>query len=178
MMNSLAKLWSFMERVRKNNLYISRYWYIFCTILTAHFVRCVMKHPITGFMFSIRYRYALSQGIVMNEVLTQGEVFSISTLIYARLRRVAGRVIDVMYMVENKNYAQHVVDLATATQDSELQRLAARLYSVMDLSVEPEVEQIEELIAEPIMEETYHSDVTEEEIYRAQVSHHYIGALR
>ncbi|CAB1214135.1 hypothetical protein SFB21_1451 [Acinetobacter bouvetii] len=114
----------------------------------------------------------------MNEVLTQGEVFSISTLIYARLRRVAGRVIDVMYMVENKNYAQHVVDLATATQDTELKRLVTRLYSVMDLSVEPEVEQIEELIAEPIMEETYHSDVTEEEIYRAQVSHHYIGALR
>ena len=37
--------------------------------------------------------------------LGQSELFSIATLIYTRLRRVSGRVIDVMYLVENTDYA-------------------------------------------------------------------------
>ena len=34
-------------------------------------------------------------------VVSHADAFSIATLLYARLRRVSGRVIDVMYLVEN-----------------------------------------------------------------------------
>lgn len=104
------------------------------------------------------------------------EAFSAATLIYTRLRRVSGRVIDAMYLAENKDYARHVVDLALATGDTELVRQAERLRSFMDLDtvIEPEV------VAETVVEPTQYreDEVTEEEIYRAQVHHHYIGALR
>ena len=40
------------------------------------------------------------------------EIFSVATLIYTRLRRVSGRVIDVMYLVENSDYARAVLQLA------------------------------------------------------------------
>ncbi|TCB81597.1 hypothetical protein [Acinetobacter sp. ANC 4173] len=104
------------------------------------------------------------------------EAFSAATLIYTRLRRVSGRVIDAMYLTENKAYAKHVVDLAFATGDAELVRQAERLSSFMDLDtvIEPEV------VAETVVEPTQYreEEVTEDEIYRAQVHHHYIGALR
>ena len=54
-----------------------------------------------------------------------------------------------------------------------MQRQAERLRSLMVSEVEPDQMKIQEEIAE-----IYESEVTEEEIYRAQVSHHYIGALR
>ena len=107
-----------------------------------------------------------------------GDAFSVATLIYARLRRVAGRVIDVMYLVQNKDYAQYVVGLAQAEQDAELDRHAARLNALIVAEREPEFVVIQEekkVIAEIVQNEV---EVTEDEIYRAQVSHHYIGALR
>ncbi len=55
------------------------------------------------------------------------EIFSVATLIYTRLRRVSGRVIDVMYLVENSDYARAVLQLALATHDEELCRYAAAL---------------------------------------------------
>jgi hypothetical protein len=104
------------------------------------------------------------------------EAFSAATLIYTRLRRVSGRVIDAMYLAENKAYARYVVDLALATGDAELVRQAERLRSFMNLDtvLEPEV------MTETAVESTHYreNEVTEEEIYRAQVHHHYIGALR
>lgn len=43
-----------------------------------------------------------------------------ATLIYARLRRVSGRVIDASYLTENVEYAEHVMVMAKQTQDPEL----------------------------------------------------------
>ena len=45
-------------------------------------------------------------------VIITNEVFSVATLIYARLRRVSGRVIDASYLTENVEYAEHVVAMA------------------------------------------------------------------
>ena len=59
------------------------------------------------------------------------EIFSVATLIYTRLRRVSGRVIDVMYLVENSDYARAVLQLALATHDEELCRYALRLNSIL-----------------------------------------------
>ena len=113
------------------------------------------------------------QDTTINEFVNRSEAFSIATLIYARLRRVTGRVIDVTYLMQNQDYAKHVINLALSANDSELQRQAERLSSLMVCDLEPDQMKIQEEIAE-----IYESEVTEEEIYRAQVSHHYIGALR
>ena len=113
------------------------------------------------------------QDTTINEFVNRSEAFSIATLIYARLRRVTGRVIDVTYLMQNQDYIEHVIDLALSANDSELQRQAEHLRSLMVCDLESDQMKIQEEIAE-----IYESEVTEEEIYRAQVSHHYIGALR
>ncbi len=60
------------------------------------------------------------------------EIFSVATLIYTRLRRISGRVIDVMYLVENSVLCTCMwLQLAFATQDDELCRLCARLNSIL-----------------------------------------------
>lgn len=117
-----------------------------------------------------------------NGFVEQGEAFSIGTLIYARLRRVTGRLIDVLYLMENRLYAQHVVDLALAANDAELERQAGRLSSLLERENkinpmhEANTAEMNEFEAEKLFVEQH--GVTEEEIYKAQVSHHYIGALR
>ena len=129
--------------------------------------------------FIIRIKFNKTGGL--KEMSNHGfaahpEAFSAATLIYTRLRRVSGRVIDAMYLAENKAYARHVVDLAVATGDAELVRQAERLRNFMDLDAMIEPEVVTEKALEPVQ---YREDeVTEEEIYRAQVHHHYIGALR
>ena len=62
-----------------------------------------------------------------SEVLVNAEAFAIATQMYVRLRRVCGRVIDVMYLVNNKDYAKHIVDIALSTEDEELEKQVARL---------------------------------------------------
>ncbi|PCN61384.1 hypothetical protein [Acinetobacter sp. YT-02] len=113
------------------------------------------------------------------------EIFSVATLIYTRLRRVSGRVIDVMYLVENSDYARAVLQLALATHDEELCRYALRLKSIlanlMDADAEITSPQTEAQQLDAVENIENIDDLTEptaEEIYRAQVSHHYIGALR
>ena len=113
------------------------------------------------------------------------EIFSVATLIYTRLRRVSGRVIDVMYLVENSDYARAVLQLALATHDEELCRYALRLNSIlanlMDADAEITTPQTESQQLDAVENMENIDDLTEptaEEIYRAQVSHHYIGALR
>ncbi|MCH7307259.1 hypothetical protein MMO38_03755 [Acinetobacter sp. NIPH 1852] len=120
---------------------------------------------------------------VNNDVLVNAEAFTIATQMYVRLRRVSSRVIDVMYLVSNKAYAKHIVDIALATQDAELERYVARLSPLIDLYPEPKAvvvaEQKDNLENERVEAlDIYSSEVTAEEIYQAQVSHHYIGALR
>ncbi|ENX33794.1 hypothetical protein F889_02457 [Acinetobacter colistiniresistens] len=117
-----------------------------------------------------------------NEVLVNAEAFTIATQMYVRLRRVCGRVIDVMYLVNNKSYAQHVLELALATEDPELERFVIRLSPLVDLYPEATllVDEAKTEVKKQAVEvlESYPVEVTEEEIYQAQVHHHYIGALR
>ncbi|MEF9956555.1 MAG: hypothetical protein RSA22_11520 [Acinetobacter sp.] len=116
------------------------------------------------------------------ENVVNSEAFAVATQMYVRLRRVCGRVIDVMYLVQDQSYARYIAELALATQDVELQRQVARLSNCLDLYPEPPMLEVEEIQIEALekMEdfETYSQEVTAEEIYQAQVSHHYIGALR
>jgi hypothetical protein len=133
-------------------------------------------------VLALKFKF-VNMGILMQQVnndrfLAHADAFSIGALILTRLRRVTGRVIDVMYLVNNKSYAQYVIDMSLATQDPELNRHALRLQhlltqeqpssSIANDSTQQEIESMHGPV----------SGATEEEIYRAQVSHHYIGALR
>lgn len=89
------------------------------------------------------------------------------------MRRVTGRVIDAMYFVQNKDYAKYVIALALEAEDDELKRCVERLMVLTD-SI-PEQSQKEMTVSIQTSEE---SEITAEDIYRAQVPHHYIGALR
>ncbi|MGB5886366.1 MAG: hypothetical protein WBG77_06455 [Acinetobacter venetianus] len=117
-----------------------------------------------------------------SEVLVNAEAFAIATQMYVRLRRVCGRVIDVMYLVNNKDYAKHIVDIALSTEDEELEKQVTRLRPLIDLYPETAVvieeSKVETKKQKEVQQETYSMDVTAEEIYQAQVHHHYIGALR
>ena len=45
-------------------------------------------------------------------------IFSLATLLYARLRKVNSRVIDVVYLMQNPEYALHAANLALETNDT------------------------------------------------------------
>ena len=105
------------------------------------------------------------------------EAFSVATLMYTKLRRVIGRVIDVTYLIENTEYANHVLNLAFQSGDFELAQYAQRLKDILNLDVESQENKI--LASEDTTESTKSvSEATEEEIYKAEVPHHYIGSLR
>lgn len=59
--------------------------------------------------------------------LVEKELFAAATQFYVRLRRVNGRVIDVQYMIENREYAEHVLNYAEKIIDGELERHLTRL---------------------------------------------------
>nr|WP_101494819.1 hypothetical protein [Acinetobacter sp. NCu2D-2] len=107
--------------------------------------------------------------------LVTNEAFSIATLIYARLRRVTGRVIDVAYFTENMEYAKRIADLAVETQDEELLKLIEKLKIISGFDELDESKHGLEYDNEQDLERI---EPTDDDIYRAQVSHHYIGALR
>ncbi|WP_336031704.1 hypothetical protein [Acinetobacter pittii] len=108
-----------------------------------------------------------------NGFIANADVFSVATQIYVRMRRVTGRVIDAMYVVQNKDYAKYVIALALESEDDELKRSVERLQSLVDTIPEPSLK--EKIAVVKVDEE---SEITAEDIYRAQVPHHYIGALR
>ncbi len=108
-----------------------------------------------------------------NGFIANAEAFTLATQIYVRMRRVTGRVIDEMYVVRNKDYAKYVIALALEAEDDELKRCVERLMVLTD-SI-PEQSQKEMTVSIQTSEE---SEITAEDIYRAQVPHHYIGALR
>ncbi len=110
----------------------------------------------------------MGNGFIANAV-----AFTLATQIYVRMRRVTGRVIDAMYVVQNKDYAKYVIALALEAEDDELKRCVERLMVLTD-SI-PEQSQKEMTVSIQTSEE---SEITAEDIYRAQVPHHYIGALR
>ena len=111
--------------------------------------------------------------------VTSIEVFSAATLFYARMRRVNSRVIDVMYFVENKRYALYILKLALQSKDEELDRLSLRLQKLMNLDLfERENDSYEMAAPVNAYDDRLSHEATPEEVYKAQVSHHYIGALR
>ncbi|MDV7599082.1 hypothetical protein R4609_15720 [Acinetobacter baumannii] len=109
-----------------------------------------------------------------NGFIANAEAFTLATQIYVRMRRVTGRVIDAMYVVQNKDYAKHVIALALEAEDDELKRCVERLM-VLTNSI-PEQSQKE--MTTVSIQTSEESEITAEDIYRAQVPHHYIGALR
>ncbi|EKP69516.1 hypothetical protein ACBY43_002546 [Acinetobacter baumannii] len=111
--------------------------------------------------------------VMGNGFIADAEAFTLATQIYVRMRRVTGRVIDAMYVVQNKDYAKYVIALALEAEDDELKRCVERLIVLTD-SI-PEQSQKEMTVSIQTSEE---SEITAEDIYRAQVPHHYIGALR
>lgn len=62
---------------------------------------------------------------------SDSEIFSLATQFYVRLRRVTGRVVDVLYMVENTEYAKHLLHLAESIEDNELQRYVSSLNALI-----------------------------------------------
>ncbi|KHN66470.1 hypothetical protein AV645_02510 [Acinetobacter calcoaceticus] len=108
-----------------------------------------------------------------NGFIANADAFSVTTQIYVRMRRVTGRVIDAMYVIQNKDYAKYVIALALETEDDDLRRCVERLKMLVDTLPEPSQK---EKIA--VVKADEDSEITAEEIYRAQVPHHYIGALR
>ena len=69
----------------------------------------------------------------MNITAKKDDIFSVATLLYARLRKVNSRVIDVMYLMQDRSYAHHVVTLALETKDAELASYVERLRVLLDL---------------------------------------------
>ena len=64
--------------------------------------------------------------------MTEGERLSaVATHLYVRLRRDGGRVIDVLWLLRNQDYAREVVRLARAIPDAEVERLADRFEELM-----------------------------------------------
>ena len=113
------------------------------------------------------------------DIQQSNDKFSTATLLYARLRRVTSRVIDVMYLTENNDYAHYVIELALATNDSELQRLALKLDHLLpNQSFEMNKEIIKTQSAHRDLNSVQSSEPTQEDIYQHQVSHRYIGSLR
>ncbi|MBJ8480763.1 hypothetical protein I6M70_15490 [Acinetobacter pittii] len=108
-----------------------------------------------------------------NGFVSNADAFSVATQIYVRMRRVTGRVIDALYVVQNKDYAKYVIGLALESDDDELKRCVERLKSLVD-SI-PELSQKEKIT---VVNDDEDSEISAEDIYRAQVPHHYIGALR
>ena len=108
-----------------------------------------------------------------NGFIANADAFSVATQIYVRMRRVTGRVIDAMYVVQNKDYAKYVIALALESEDDELKRCVERLKSLVDTI--PELSQKEKIT---VVNDDEDSEISAEDIYRAQVPHHYIGALR
>ncbi len=113
------------------------------------------------------------------DIQQSNDKFSTATLLYARLRRVTSRVIDVMYLTENNDYAHYVIELALATNDSELQRLALKLDHLLPTqSFEMNKEIIKTQSTPQHLISVQSSEPTQEDIYQNQVSHRYIGSLR
>lgn len=113
------------------------------------------------------------------DIQQSNDKFSTATLLYARLRRVTSRVIDVMYLTENNDYARYVIELALATNDSELQRLALKLDHLLpSQSLEMNKEIIKTQSTPQHLNSVQSSEPTQQDIYQHQVSHRYIGSLR
>lgn len=62
---------------------------------------------------------------------TDNKLSAIATHLYVRLRRDGGRVIDAIWMVQNREYAAEVLRIARSMPDDEVLRLADRYEEIM-----------------------------------------------
>lgn len=62
---------------------------------------------------------------------TDNKLSAIATHLYVRLRRDGGRVIDAIWMVNNREYAAEVLRIARSMPDDEVSRLADRYEEIM-----------------------------------------------
>lgn len=120
---------------------------------------------------------------LLGGLVAKNSAFNTAILIYTRLRRVTGRVVDASYLSENIQYAQHVDVLIQSSGDAELLKYIEKLKHALGFSddfVEEQsvlsTQKTSPLTEEQELEPSYQA--TEEEVYQAQVSHHYIGSLR
>jgi hypothetical protein len=101
--------------------------------------------------------------------MTEGERLSaVATHLYVRLRRDGGRVIDVLWLLRNQDYAREVVRLAREIPDAEVERLADRFEELMFGIVKAPRQTSSSPVAAP----------TQAEQPPAQVETRYRGALR
>lgn len=121
-------------------------------------------------------------GEMLNDLVAKNNAFSAATLIYTRLRRVTGRVVDAAYLAENIEYAQYVDAIIEISADEELLKHIKKLKNA--LGIVTEIDRSEHLSEKNLAADLYKDELkpsyqaTEEEVYKAQVSHHYIGSLR
>ena len=115
------------------------------------------------------------QQVKTHDKETFSEKFSIGSLLYMRLRRVTSRVIDVMYLSENDAYAHYVVQLAMATDDNELHRLA---YRIQELLPEELINVQDEMPKNENYHLQYESEPSKEALIRKQLAQRYIDGLR
>ncbi|MEB3754486.1 hypothetical protein [Acinetobacter sp. MD2(2019)] len=102
-------------------------------------------------------------------VQTEAGIFALASQLYVRLRRVTGRVIDVAYLEQNQHYANEIIRIASQAPDAEVQQLAQRLRERIPT------------ISNHLNNDhssTARAEAAADEVFKAEVPHHYIGALR
>lgn len=85
--------------------------------------------------------------------MTSDEKFAAAAHLYVLLRRKSGRIVDTVWLLQNKDYAMEVLRLAREQVDDEITRLADR-FEVMMFG---EREVREEVSAAPAAQRYVHS---------------------
>ena len=98
-------------------------------------------------------------------------IFILQTQLYAGVRRVMSRIINVEYLNEGREYAHTILSLAEKSGDQALVKLSADLRTLMQLPVPAQVKKASSR-NEPILDKP----VSEEE--KTSPPRPYIGSLR
>lgn len=70
--------------------------------------------------------------MLLTPSITETELLAVAMQFYVRLRRINGRVIDVQYMMENREYASHIIKYAENIIDVDLQRHLNKIKDLCD----------------------------------------------
>lgn len=70
--------------------------------------------------------------MLLTPSITETELLAVAMQFYVRLRRINGRVIDVQYMMENREYASHIMKYAEDIVDVDLQRYLNKIKDLCD----------------------------------------------
>lgn len=101
----------------------------------------------------------------------EATIFAVASQLYVHLRRATGRVIDVIYLEQDQHYANEIIKFANQSSDEKVQQFAKMLQQhIMGCQSQLKIEDVT-LISTP-------SATINDECFQAEVSHHYIGALR